>query len=152
MMMTAILTAIAMMTAPVPTFDAPCSIESADTCMELAVNSQYIEGYDYDGDGVLSVMDAVAIGKRGILNSTYGNTYTFGEKEVMAVVEENLNPSEYSDYFYYEIDFIDGVPCREYEISTDGITEVHVYCEVNDNIFQFTARITAVEESFVVTD
>lgn len=151
-MMTAIMTAVAMMTAPAPTFCAPCSIDGAVTCMNLVVNSRYNEGFDYDGDGVLTVLDAVSISKRGAYNSTYGNTFTFGEKEVMEVVEENLNPEEYSDYFYYEIDFINGIPCRKYEISTDSITDVHVYCEVNDEIFQFTVRIEAVEDYYWVMD
>ena len=150
--MTAILTAIAMMTAPVSTFDAPCSVDGAIDCMNLIAHDRYHEGFDYNGDGVLTVTDAVSISRRGYENKTFGNTYTFGEEEVMAVVEGNLNPSEYSDYFYYEIDFIDGDPCREYEFSTDGINDVHVYCEVNDEMFQFTVRITAWEENFYVLD
>lgn len=147
-----IMTAMAMMSAPSNTFNSWFSPETATSCLEMAVNNEYTPCLDYNGDGVLSTVDAIAINKRYHLNCENGNSMTFGESEVMRVVEENLNPSDYSDYFYYEIDFIENESCREYEIEVNDTINIHVYCEVNDSIFQFTACINPFEESITVID
>ena len=151
MIMTAILSAMAM-TAPAPCFYSWFSPETANACMEYAVNGEYAPHLDYNSDGVLSAVDAVAIYKRYALNCENGNAYTFTDVDVMAVVEENVNPAMYSDYFYYEIDFVDGVPCRCYDFTAETVTEVHVYCELNDTIFQFTASIDPYRERVSVID
>lgn len=137
---------------PAPTFGSWVSPETADTCLSYVVSGDYYEYMDFDGNGVLDVLDAVQIYKAYTLNLENSVPYTFGESDVLDVVTENLNPSEYSDYFYYEIDFVDGCPCREYEITTDSNITVHVYCEVNDSIFQFTAMVEPAKQLVSVLD
>jgi hypothetical protein len=125
---------------------------SASAVMETVAAGEYREYMDYNGDGELSVMDAIGIMREYDYNSTYGNTMAYGESDVWDVVTENLNPAEYGDYFYYEIDFIDGSACRKYEISTDCYTVAHVYCEVNDTTFQYTVGIDPITETATVLD
>ena len=125
---------------------------SAAVVMGTAANHEYREYMDYNGDGVLSTIDAVSIMREYEYNSTYGNTMTYGENDVLAVVEENLNPSEYCDYFYYEIDSVNGEVCRRYSYDCSKYTELHVYCEVNDTVFQYTVSIDPITETTTVLD
>lgn len=152
MAMTAILTALILSVAPTFGMVNGYSPASADAIMTATVNGEYHAYMDFNGDGVLSVMDAVGVLKKYVDNSTNGNTLTYGEKDVMAVVEENLNPSEYSDYFYYEIDFVNNKPCRMYSYEYSEYTVLHVYCEVNDTTFQYTVGIDPITETAVVLD
>lgn len=151
-MMTAILTAFALSATSTFGMVNGYSLSTANTIMTATVNEEYHAFMDYDGDGVLSVMDAIGVLKKYHENSTNGNTLTYGESNVLAVVEENLNPSEYSDFFYYEIDFVNGEPCRLYSYDYSEYTVLHVYCEVNDNVFQYTVGIDPITETATVLD
>lgn len=151
-MMTAILTAFALSATSTFGMVNGYSLSTANTIMTATVNEEYHAFMDYDGDGVLSVMDAICVLKKYHENSTNGNTLTYGESDVLAVVEENLNPSEYSDFFYYEIDFVNGEPCRLYSYDYSEYTVLHVYCEVNDNVFQYTVGIDPITETATVLD
>ena len=151
-MMTAILTAFALSATSTFGMVNGYSLSTANTIMTATVNEEYHAFMDYNGDGVLSVMDAIGVLKKYHENSTSGNTLTYGESDVLAVVEENLNPSEYSDFFYYEIDFVNGEPCRLYSYDYSEYTVLHVYCEVNDNVFQYTVGIDPITETATVLD
>ena len=151
-MMTAILTAFALSATSAFGMVNGYSPSTANTIMTATVNEEYHAFMDYNGDGVLSVMDAIGVLKKYHENSTSGNTLTYGESDVLAVVEENLNPSEYSDFFYYEIDFVNGEPCRLYSYDYSEYTVLHVYCEVNDNVFQYTVGIDPITETATVLD
>lgn len=151
-MMTAILTAFALSATSAFGMADGYSPSSADAIMNAAINGEYHAFMDYNGDGVLSVMDAIGVLKKYHENSTNGNTLTYGESEVLAVVTENLNPSEYSDFFYYEIDFVNGEPCRLYSYDYSEYTVLHVYCEVNDSVFQYTVGIDPITETATVLD
>lgn len=152
MSITVVLTALTLSVAPTFGMANGYSAASADAIMTATVNGEYHAFMDFDGDGVLSVMDAVGVLRKYAENSTNGNTMTYGEPDVMRVVEENLNPSEYSDYFYYEIDFVNGEPCRMYTYEYSEYTVLHVYCEVNDTTFQYTVGIDPITETAVVLD
>ena len=151
-MMTAILTAFDLSATSTFGMVNGYSLSTANTIMTATVNEEYHAFMDYNGDGVLSVMDAIGVLKKYHENSTSGNTLTYGESDVLAVVEENLNPSEYSDFFYYEIDFVNGEPCRLYSYDYSEYTVLHVYCEVNDNVFQYTVGIDPITETATVLD
>lgn len=151
-MMTAILTAFALSATSAFGMVNGYSPSTADTIMTATVNEEYHAFMDYNGDGVLSVMDAIGVLKKYHENSTSGNTLTYGESDVLAVVAENLNPSEYSDFFYYEIDFVNGESCRLYSYDYSEYTVLHVYCEVNDSVFQYTVGIDPITETAIALD
>lgn len=151
MMISAILTAMTALI-PAPNFYSWYSPETATACMEYAVQGVYAPHLDFDGDGILSTMDAVKIYKRYNMNLENGGSYVFDESGVMRIVEENVPAEKYNEYFYYEIDFIDGTPCRKYAYTATQITTAHVYCELNGSSFDFTVSIDPFKELVSVTD
>ena len=149
-----LLSAICALSALVPAenFFSWYSPETASACMEYAVKGEYAANLDFDGDGQLSTIDAVAIYKRYRNNCENGNTIIFNEEDVKRIVEANVPETDYSEYFYYEIDFINGSPCRCYSISADEVMTAHVYCELNESSFDFTVSIDPFKELVSVID
>lgn len=134
------------------TFNSWYSPDIAQSCLDYAAREEYCQCLDYNGDGILSVVDSIAINRKYNENLTNGNIYIFNSDDVLAVVEENLNYNEYNEYFYYEIDFVNNSPCRLYEVAAGETTKAHVYCETNENSFQFTVEIDPVCELVKIID
>lgn len=126
------------------------SEEIAESIMETAVANEYYPHLDFNGDGVLSVVDAVSVRKCYIYNVLNGNTMHFGESDVMEIVAENFKPEEYNEYFYYEIDFVNGECCRAYEMDFSETAYIHVYMEMNEKTTDFSVLIRPTEESYQV--
>lgn len=135
---------------PAPNYYSWYSEDIASQVMEYAVNDEYYSHLDFDGDGVLSVMDAVAIRKRYICNVINKTPFHFGESDVMEIVKENYSADSYSEYFYYEIDFVDGSVCRAYEMDFENPAYIHVYLEMNDETKGFYVMISPAEENYAV--
>lgn len=137
---------------PASFFTSPITPETADSCLSCAVSEVYNEEMDFDGNGILDVMDAVKIYKAYTLTLNNSYEYTFGEKDVIAIIEKSVDSDMYSNYFYYEIDFVDGCPCRKYEVTTTSNIEIHVYCELNDDVYQFTVMVDPTNQLVSVLD
>lgn len=135
---------------PAPNYYSWYSEEIAEGIMEAVVADEYYPHLDFDGDGILSVIDAVAVRKRYMYNVLNGNIMGFGESDVMEIVEENFSPDEYNEYFYYEIDFVNGSSCRAYEMYFSKPSYIHVYMEMNGKTADFSVLIRPDEESYQV--
>jgi hypothetical protein len=67
------------------------SPEVADAVCEYIANNEYHPHVDYNGDGVLSVSDAVCIARRYQENCDCGNEITIDSETVEAIIEENYS-------------------------------------------------------------
>ena len=137
---------------PAPAFTSQISPETAAACIECAATNTYVSDLDFDGDGIITTLDAIKIYKQYCMNLENKSAYVFDESDVLQVVEENIPAEKYSEYFYYEIDFIDDEPCREYSYCATEITTAHVYCELNDSAFTFTVSIDPFKGQVSVID
>ena len=134
---------------PAPNYYSWFSPEIADTIIENVVNGEYHEHLDFNGDGVLSVADAVGVLRRYYDNIEYGNELTVDGETVQAIIEENYSV----ECVQWEIDFVNGEPCRKYELTVDEITTANIYLifedDTTDNI---EIEINPFEEIVKVTN
>lgn len=114
---------------PAPNYYSWFSPEIADNVIQCVVNGEYHEHLDFNGDGQLTVADAVGILRRYSDNIEYGNELTVDTETVESIIEENYNV----DCIYWEIDFVNGQPCRKYELTVDEITTANIYLEFEDD-------------------
>lgn len=126
------------------------SEEIAKSIMMNVVSNEYYPHLDFNGDNELSVVDAVAVRKRYLYNKLNGNTMHFGESDVMEIIVENFRSEEYDEYFYYEIDFVNGECGRAYEMDFSEITSIHVYIEMNNEVSGFDVIVNPIEEIYSV--
>ena len=112
---------------PAPNYYSWISPEIADYITECVINNEYHEYLDFNGDGALSIADAVGVRKRYQDNITYGNKITVDSEVVQAIFDENG-----MDVIYWEFDVIDNQITKEYEITTDSIITADIYCELSD--------------------
>ena len=114
---------------PAPNYYSWFSPEIANNIIECVVNGEYHEHLDFNGDGVLSVADAVGVLRRYYDNIEYGNELTVDSETVQSIIEENYTV----ECVQWEIDFIDGQPCRKYELTVDKITTANIYLIFEDD-------------------
>lgn len=114
---------------PAPNYYSWFSPKIADNVIQCAVNGEYHEHLDFNGDGQLTVADAVGILRRYSDNIEYGNELTVDAETVESIIEENYSV----DCIYWEIDFVNGQPCRKYELTVDEITTANIYLEFEDD-------------------
>lgn len=127
---------------PADNFFSWFSPETAQATLDYAANGEYHPHLDYNGDGVLSVSDAVCIFRRYQENCDYGNEITVDGETVDAIVCENYDVP----CIYWEFDFVDGVPCRQYEVTTDKIVTANIYLEFEDFCDNVTIEINPFQE------
>ena len=133
---------------PAPNYYSWFSPEIANNIIECVVNGEYHEHLDFNGDGVLSVADAVGVLRRYYDNIEYGNELTVDSDTVQAIIEENYSV----ECVQWEIDFVNGEPCRKYELTVNEITTANIYAifedDTTDNIaieinpFEEIVRVT----------
>lgn len=134
---------------PAPNYYSWFSPEIADNVIQCVVNGEYHEHLDFNGDGQLTVADAVGILRRYSDNIEYGNELTVDAETVESIIEENYNV----DCIYWEIDFVNGQPCRKYELTVDEITTANIYLEFEDDtIDNVEIEINPFEEIVRVTN
>ena len=114
---------------PAPNYYSWFSPEIADNVIQCVVNGEYHKHLDFNGDGQLTVADAVGILRRYSDNIEYGNELTVDAETVESIIEENYSV----DCIYWEIDFVNGQPCRKYELTVDEITTANIYLEFEDD-------------------
>lgn len=134
---------------PAPNYYSWFSPEIADHIVDCIINEEYHEHLDFNGDGVLSVADAVGVLRRYYDNIEYGNELTVDSETVQAIIEENYSV----ECVQWEIDFVNGEPCRKYELTVDEITTANIYLifedDTTDNI---EIEINPFEEIVKVTN
>lgn len=140
---------------PAENYHSWISPEISDIIIDKVINEEYYEHLDFNGDGELTIADAVGVYKRYEDNITYGNEITLDEETIIDIAWENYTTDymEREDFvenslLYYEIDFINGEPCRQYELTAEEILTAHIYYEFTDDT---TGSIDVVINPFMET-
>lgn len=123
------------------------SPETADYITESVISHEYYEYLDFNGDGELTIADAVGILQKYKYNCLCGNTMTFSEKEVFEIIWENFRNDE---FVYYEIDCINGNPCIQYRVTAETITNCDVYIKFENRSVNVQVQINPFTESIRV--
>ena len=134
---------------PAPNYYSWFSPEIANNIIECVVNDEYHEHLDFNGDGVLSVADAVGVLRRYYDNIEYGNELTVDGDTVQSIIEENYSV----ECVQWEIDFVNDEPCRKYELTVNEITTANIYLIFEDDTTDNVAiEINPFEEIVRVTN
>ena len=134
---------------PAPNYYSWFSPEIANNIIECVVNDEYHEHLDFNGDGVLSVADAVGVLHRYYDNIEYGNELTVDGDTVQSIIEENYSV----ECVQWEIDFVNDEPCRKYELTVNEITTANIYLIFEDDTTDNVAiEINPFEEIVRVTN
>lgn len=134
---------------PAPNYYSWFSLEITDHIVDCIINEEYHEHLDFNGDGVLSVADAVGVLHRYYDNIEYGNELTLDSETVESIIAENYSV----DCIYWEIDFVNDEPCRMYELTVDEITTANIYLEfADDTMDNVSVEINPFEEIVKVTN
>ena len=133
---------------PAPNYFAEISPQITAEIQELVIAEEYREYLDFNGDGELTIADAVGVEKRYSDNCTYGNSITVDSETVYSIAEENY-PDE---LIYWELDRINGELCREYNITVDDVTEAEIYLEFENYSDTVAVIIDPFTESVTVTE
>jgi len=142
--------ALALTSSPTPAdnYYSWVSPEIANVVLQYCVKDEYHEHLDFNGDGKLSIADAVGILRRYNDNVKYGNEITVDSEVIESIIYENWS----DEPIYYEIDRIENDFCREYTMTVNDITEFHVYVEFEEYSSGFTAVANPFEEIVRVID
>ena len=104
------------------TYYAAISPEVSAEIQELAIKGEYREYLDYNGDGVLTIADAVGVERKYQHNVSDGNTVVFDREDVAEIVAEN-----YADTaIQWEICGINDEPCRAYDVEICEVTRLTI--------------------------
>ena len=97
--------------------------------LDTLVSGEYAETYDVNGDGTLEMLDIVEM----LQESNRTATAHIDENVIDEIMKENE-----IDCIYYEIDFVNSVPCRKYEVwGNEKDFKIHVYYETEENASGF---------------
>lgn len=125
---------------PAENYHSWISPQIADIVQQYIIDGKYYNHLDFNGDGELNIADVVGISKRYQDNVQYGNEITLDEETIIDIAWENYTTDymEREDFvenslLYYEIDFINGEPCRQYELTAEEILTAHIYYEFTDD-------------------
>ena len=133
---------------PAPNYFAEISPQITAEIQDCIINEEYRQHIDFNGDGELTIADAVGVEKRYSDNCTYGNSITLEAETVYSIAEENY-PDE---LIYWELDRINGELCREYSTTVDDVTEAEIYLEFENYSDTVTVIIDPFTESVTVTE
>lgn len=118
---------------PAENYHSWISPEISDIIIDYVIKGEYHEHVDFNGDGELTIADAVGVRKRYEDNCQYGNEITVDSKAVETIVKENY----LVDAMYWEFDIINGEIEREFEITASEITTARIYIELSDYSTEF---------------
>ena len=97
--------------------------------LDTLVSGEYAETYDVNHDGTLEMLDIVEM----LQESNRTATAHIDENVIDEIMKENE-----IDCIYYEIDFVNSVPCRKYEIwGNEKDFKIHIYYETEENASGF---------------
>lgn len=123
--------ALALTSSPTPAanYYAEISPQITAEIQNCIINDEYRQHIDFNGDGNLTIADAVGVAKRYQDNMSYGNSITVDSEVIHSIATENYP----DDLIYYEIDFVNGeLTERQYEITVSDVTEISIYFEFSE--------------------
>lgn len=120
-----IIIAAALIAAPSENYYSWVSPEIADAIIAEATAGNYHEYLDYNGDGALTMADAVCVARKYQQNVELGNEITVAEADVIDVLTEN-----YTDVIEWEITRINGEETAVRMFTADDITEAEIRVEM----------------------
>ena len=95
-----------------------------ENALDTLVNGEYSETYDVNHDGTLEMLDVVEM----LQESNRTATAHIDGKVIDEIMKENE-----IDCIYYEIDFVNSIPCRKYEIwGNEKDFRIHIYYETEE--------------------
>lgn len=125
MNITAICISAVMIAAPAGNYYAEISPKISAEIINCIINGEYRQHIDYNGDGNLTIADAVCVEKRYQNNCIYGNFLEFTSDDVREIIAEN-----YAEYpIQWEICSVNDNPCRCYDITVSEITDINILFE-----------------------
>lgn len=124
------------------------SPEIAEEIQECVLDGEYREYLDFNGDGELSMADAVGVLKRYQDNITYGNEITLDREVVQDIVQENYS----DDAIYWEIDRVNGNLTRQYELVANDIMQAEIYVEFENGSECIMVEVNPFTETITVID
>lgn len=133
---------------PVETYNSWVSPVIADEIQELVLDGEYREYLDFNGDGQLNMADVVSVRKRYQDNCRYGNEITMNSEVIYDITRENYT----NELIYWEIDRINGEPCRHYELAVSEVTEAEIYVEFENHSDTIIVEINPFEETINIKD
>ena len=142
--------AMALTSSPIPAenYYSSTSPEVAAEIMELVIDGEYREYLDFNGDGNLNIADVVGVSKRYQDNCKYGNEIILTSDTVYDIVTENYS----DDLIYWEIDRVNGILTRQYELVASEIMTVEIYMEFKNYSECVTVEINPFTETITVID
>ena len=116
-------------------FTAPAySKADAENALDTLVNGEYAETYDVNLDGTLEMLDVLEMLKESNKTAT---------AHIDGNVIDEIMKENGIDCIYYEIDFVNSVPCRKYEIyGNEKDFRIHIYYETEENASGFWLAIS----------
>lgn len=76
---------------PAENYHSWISPEISDIIIDYVIKGEYHEHVDFNGDGELTIADAVGVRKRYEDNCTYGNEITVDNETVESIIAENYS-------------------------------------------------------------
>ena len=143
--MTGIIFIVAALTSspqPAPNYFAEISPQITAEIQDCIINEEYRQHIDFNGDGKLTIADAVGVEKRYNDNCAYGNEITLDTETVYSIAEENY-PDE---LIYWELDRINGELTRQYETAFNDVTEAEIHLEFENYSDTVTVEINPFTE------
>ena len=104
------------------TFYAAISPEVSAEIQELTIRGEYREYLDYNGDGVLTIADAVGVERKYNYNVEHGNAVIFDREDVESIIAENYADSP----IQWEISAVNDEPCRLYDVEICEVTRLTI--------------------------
>ena len=115
------------------TYYAAISPEVSAEIQDCAIRGEYREHLDYNGDGALTIADAVGVERKYQYNIEHENTVIFDREDVQSIIAENYAESP----IQWEICGIDDEPCRAYDVEICEVTRLTValdFAEYGDTL------------------
>lgn len=117
------------------------SPEISEHVCEAIINEQYFPNLDFNGNGVLDILDAILITKRYYWNLENEHFFEVKDEIIYETVTEN-----FGDPIYYEIDIINDEIGAWHTISLSDYSQIHVYYEFEESTGGFWLDIDPYEE------
>lgn len=119
---------------PAPNYYSWIAPEISEIVVNCIIQGRSYSHLDFNGDGELTIADAVGISRRYQDNVKYGNEITLDSETIYDIGWENFSDGIERQEFienllYYEIDTVNGTPCRQYELTVSEVTEARIYYE-----------------------
>ena len=104
------------------TYYAAISPEVSAEIQDCAIRGEYREHLDYNGDGALTIADAVGVERKYQYNTEHGNTVVFDREDVADIIAENYADSPVE----WEVSSINDEPCTLCEVEISEVTRLTI--------------------------